>query len=58
MAKQRQLSRFYRRVKSTVLLLTLAVMVIVRGHGFNISKMYNKASNFIEKTAKERKLHH
>ncbi len=52
------MNEFYRRVKSVILLLTLVVIIIIRGHGFNIRKMHNEAVGFIEKTVKERKLRH
>jgi hypothetical protein len=49
---------FYKRVKSTVLLTLLMMMIIMRGRGFNISKIYDESISFIRKSARERRLRH
>lgn len=49
---------FLKRVASSVLLIILLIMIIVKGRGFNINKIYNKSTKFIKKAAKEKKLYH
>jgi hypothetical protein len=49
---------FYKRVKSTVLLTLLMMMIIMRGRGFNISKIYDESVKFIRRSVRERRLRH
>jgi len=49
---------FYKRVKSTVLLTLLMIMIIMRGRDFSISKIYDKSIGFIRKSVRERRLRH
>jgi hypothetical protein len=44
---------FYKRVKSTVLLTLLMIMIIMRGRGFNIGKIYDESIGFIRKSVRE-----
>ena len=54
----RRIMVLYRRAVSTVLLMILIILIIVKGHNFQVSRIYQKSLKFIETAVKGRKLSH
>ncbi len=46
----------YRRAASTVLLMILITLIIIKGNNFQVSRIYKKSLKFIETAVKGRKL--
>ncbi len=56
MVSLRRITRYYRRLITAVLLMVLITLIIIKGHNFNIDRIYRKSAKFIEKSVKNRRL--
>ncbi len=54
----RRIAALYKRAMTTVLLIVLITIIIIKGHNFRIGEIYRKSVKFIETAAKDRKLSH
>ena len=53
----RRVMTIYKRVASTILLMILITMIIIKGRNFQVSKIYRRSLKFIETAVRDRKLH-
>ena len=54
----RRVMTIYKRVASTVLLMILITMIIIKGRNFQVGRIYRRSLRFIETAVRDRKLHH
>ena len=53
----RRIITLYRRVLTTILLIILITMIIIKGHNFQVGRIYRRSLKFIEAAVRDRKLH-
>ena len=54
----RRVMTVYKRAASTILLMILITMIIIKGRNFQVSRIYRRSLKFIETAVRDRKLHH
>ncbi len=57
MSRLGRAASIYKRVASSVLLMVLITMIIIKGHGFRVGEIYRRSLKFIETAVRGRKLH-
>ena len=54
----RDITKLYKRIRTSVLLIVLISIIIIRGRNFNIERIYRRSINFIRKTVRDKRLRH
>ena len=54
----RRVMTIYKRAASTVLLMILITMIIIKGRNFQVGRIYRRSLRFIETAVRDRKLRH